>query len=158
MLRILCLLLLLSGPLCGQTIPDSPRINELPPIYTPPPRTAADTVQALHRMFVNRRTGGGLLLALSSIIFLVTPLASVPSSPPTSTYGHLPEFISGVRLGFIIATPVALFGGIHLAKNSKAHEALAISQYQQVHTLPRRLAKKLRPEHFLPLKSSSPYR
>ena len=158
MLRILSLLLVLSGSLYGQIPSDSTLMNPMLLAYTPPQRTVADTAQALHQMFVNRRVGGGLLLGLSGVALLVTPFASVPSSPPTSTYGHLPEFIGGVGLGFVIAAPIALLGGIYLAKNSKEKEERAIFQYKQEHTLPKRLSKKLRPEHFIPPKSTSTYR
>ncbi|MFC7670313.1 hypothetical protein ACFQT0_25330 [Hymenobacter humi] len=88
----------------------------------------------------------------------MTPFASIPSSPPTSTYGHLPEFIGGVKLGFVIGAPIVALGIIQLSDNSKQTEEQAISQYMQVHALPRKLAKRLRPEHFLPPNSPSPYR
>lgn len=130
----------------------------MPPIYTPPQRTAADTVAALHRLFNSRRGGGGLLIGVGIITFLVTPFAATPSGPPTSTYGNLPEFIGGVRLGIIIASPIVALGTVQLLNSSKEKEELAILQYMQAHALSKKLAKKLRPELFLPVNSTSRYR
>jgi hypothetical protein len=156
MLRILCLLLFIAGPVCGQSIADSPRINEVP-LYTSPRHTAADTVEALHLLFRNRRTTGGLLIGLGGIAAVATPLIAVAAAgPPTSTYGHLPETVGGIRLGFLIAAPIAAFGFTQLEENSKKKEEQVVAQYRDAHTLPRKLAKKLRPELFLPV-NSSPY-
>ena len=159
MRRILYLLLFISGPLCGQTLPDSSRTSELPPLYTPAQRTADDTVKALHRMFTNRRVGGGLLIALGGIAALATPVIYVASAAPsTSTYGSLPDAIGGIRLGFLISAPITALGIHQLSRNFKDKEQETISSYIETHILPQKIKRKLRPELFLPLNSPSPYR
>ncbi|WP_125932557.1 hypothetical protein [Hymenobacter glacialis] len=159
MLRILCLLLFLSGPLCGQTLSDSTRISQLPPIYTPPARTLADTVAALHRVFANRRAGGVLTTALGGITLFLTPLVVASADDPSNKkHGSLGAFVFGAQLGLAIATPIMAYGIYQLSRGAKAKEEQVIFQYTQVRTLPRKLAKRLRPEHFIPVNSLPRYR
>ncbi|WP_157780867.1 hypothetical protein [Hymenobacter sedentarius] len=156
MLHFLCLLLLLSGPLCGQTLPDSSRVGGMPPLYTLPQLTAADTVKALHRMFTNRRVGGGLLVVLGGIAVVATPLVYVATAgPSTSTYGNLPDAVSGMQLGFVLAAPITALGIYQLSRNFKDREAEVIINYTEKHILPPKIKRKLSPNLFLPPNSPS---
>lgn len=156
MLRLLFLLLLLSGPLCGQTLPDSSRTSGIPPVYAPPQRTAADTVRALHRLFSNRRTGGALLIALGGITLFVTPLAFAAADDPSAKkHGSLGAFVGGAQVGFVLATPIVALGIYKVSRSSKAKEEQIIYYYTEKHVLPQKIKRKLRPELFLPLNSSS---
>jgi Na+/proline symporter len=153
MLRLICLLLL-SGSLYGQTLPDSARIRELSTVFRASPNTAADTVQALHRLFANQRTGGGLLAGLGGAALLVTPFITVAADDPTTKkHGSLGALVGGVMLGLAIAVPLVTIGIVQTSNNSKEEEAQIISQYMTTHTLPKKIKRKLLPALFLPINS-----
>ena len=151
MMRLLFFALLLSGPIYGQTPSDSARVLELPPVYIPRQRTAADTAEALHLMFRNRRTVGGILVALGVITAVTTPITYASlASPSTSTYGNLPQAMDGTKLGFIIASPIIALSLFQLSGSSKEKENQTVYNYTYSHILPKKIARKLRPELFLP--------
>jgi hypothetical protein len=155
MLRLICLLLL-SSSLYGQTLTDSARIRELPPVLGAAPNTAADTVQALHRLFANQRTGGRLLTGLGGVALFATPYITVSADDPTTKkHGSLGALVSGTMLGLAIGVPLVTLGLIQTSDNSKRQEAEIISQYTATHTLPKKIKRKLLPTLFLPLNSTT---
>jgi hypothetical protein len=152
MLRFLCLLLLLSGSVYGQTPADSSLIDPMLLAYKPPQRTVADTIQALHLLFVNKRVGGGLVVALGGISLIATPAIYIASAgPTTSTYGYLGDAIGGTMVGLAISIPVNALGIYLLSGNSKNRENEVIHDYTERHILPKKIKRKLKPSLFLPL-------
>ncbi|WP_125921751.1 hypothetical protein [Hymenobacter lapidarius] len=118
-----------------------------------------DTVAALHRVFANRRAGGILTTALGGITLFLTPLVVASADEPSGKkHGNLGATVVGIQLGLAIATPIIAFGIYQLSQGAKVKEEQAILQYTRVRTLPRKLAKRLRPEHFIPINSPSRYR
>jgi hypothetical protein len=148
MVRAFCLLLLFSFPVCGQ-ISSIPTRGEVISAAPPTRYAATDTVVALHRLFTNQRVGGAALLGASVIPLIGTPAISVATSEPGG-YKPLAAFINGIVLGVVISAPVAYLGGHQLSRYSKAKEEQTISQYREMHVLPRKIEKKLRAGLFLP--------
>ena len=153
MLRFLCFLLL-AFPVGAQSAPESALTSPLPSAFQAP-HTRADTVKALHVLFRNRRTAGGVFMALGAIALVATPfVAATAAGPGTSTYGNLPEAIGGVRLGFIVSAPILALGVHHLVRGAKDNEEAVIDTYTDTHLLPRSIKRRLRPALFLPPPSS----
>jgi hypothetical protein len=153
MLRALCLLLL-SYPVCGQ-ISSSSIADEAAPVAAPISITAADTVVALHRLFINRRVGGVTLLGASVLPLVGVPAISVENSEPGG-YKPLAAFMGGALLGIVITAPIAYLGGHQLSWFSKKREAQIIAEYQEKHVLPLKIRRKLRSGLFLPAELYAP--
>ena len=154
MLRALCILLLFSFPICGQTAPSPVASSASLP---PPPiqYTATDTVTALHRLFTNRRVGGATLLGISALPLVGTPAISVASSEPGG-YKPLAAFVGGVLLGAVFSVPIAYAGGHQLSRHSRKKEAEIIAAYKEKHVLSQKIKRKLRPGLFLPTELYAP--
>ncbi|WP_460500164.1 hypothetical protein [Hymenobacter agri] len=159
MLRSFLFLLFLAGPAAAQT-PLAPSVaaTELP--ATPPAsRTAADTARAIHRLYARHRHFGAALTAGAIVTDLTLAGISATEesrdeqkSPGGSGYGNFVGNGPLLHFGFggfaliygILVAPVAVVGVEQLIAYGPKHEAKVLNQYHDTHTLPKRVARKLR--------------
>lgn len=156
-MRLLALLLFVfSGPAMAQTSPAAPAAPTT--VVAPPvPRTATDTVRALHRLFQRRRRTGGYLVGGAIVADLVLAGVSAATENKGATsggtgYGNfgsdgpLLQFgLGGFALLYGVAlAPVAGVGIQQLIAYSPRREARVVARYQRTHELPARYQRRVR--------------
>ena len=161
MLRSLFFLLVLAGPAAAQAPLIAPTEPTSAPLLPAPPvaRTAADTIQAIHRLYLrHRRFGTALTFGAIAADFAMAGISAAQEtrdenrSSGGSGYGNFGGNEPLLHFGFggfaiiygIIAAPVAAVGIQQLITYGPRHEAKVLAQYKEMHTLPKRVSKKLR--------------
>lgn len=156
MLRSFLLLLLLTGSAEAQT-PVAATVASTPPPATT--RTAADTVRAIHRLYARHRHIGAAFTA--GAIAADLTLAGVSATQESRDehhssggrgYGSIIGNEPLLHFGFggfaiiygILLSPVAVVGVEQLIAYGPKKEARVLTQYQETHILPKRVARKLR--------------
>jgi hypothetical protein len=105
--------------------------------------TSVDTVQALHRLYDQRRTGGFVLTALGGGYFLYT-CALAPFALAFGGAGLIPVVVTAVVIGGTTTV-------INIRKSvrfSKSREAKMVASYERNNKLPSAIRSKLKPKHF----------
>jgi hypothetical protein len=140
--RLLPLLLLVALETPAQSLPAAP-VTPKPDAPAARQLTAIDTVQAIHKLFAARRRGGAIMT--TSAIGGDLLLAQIFSAADQNSKSY-------VRLDFgfyalfwgAIAAPAAAIGVHKLIDFSARHKAKAIAGFQQHHTLPRYVNRRLK--------------
>ncbi len=153
MLRTASLLLLFAGSAAAQTTDPGPIAG--PAIAAPGPRTAADTVQAIRRLYARHRRIGGIMTA--GAVGADVVLAGISAANENAGYSHgsggYGGLISGPLLQFgfggyalfytVLLTPVLVPGIQQLIAYGPRHEAKVIAEYEANHQLPAKVTRKL---------------
>jgi len=155
MFRHPLLLILLAGSASAQTLapalvsPDSARAVAVLPAHF----TAADTIQAIHRIYTKHRRVGSLLTvgALAADLTAAGVSAAAEGAPKSSggAYGWNP---GGISFGFggyaviygILAAPVMGVGIQQLIAFGPKREAKVIARYEATGKLPAKISWRLR--------------
>ncbi|WP_375417856.1 hypothetical protein [uncultured Hymenobacter sp.] len=155
---VFCLLfcLLLTGTAAAQTPAAAPAVAA--PVSAPTPRTAADTVQAIHRLFAKRaRVGGFIVLgAIGADLIAAGISAAAEGSSSGSSggggYGCIGCSSGGLlRFSFadyvlvygVLAAPIMGVGIQQLVAYGPRREARIIAAYQAHHQLPAKVRRRL---------------
>ncbi|GAA4033128.1 hypothetical protein GCM10022409_16810 [Hymenobacter glaciei] len=104
------------------------------PIVTTSPAVSSDTVQAIHRLFKSRRTGGYILTG-SSVIFTRIAVGAAGTVP------------AGVFVLIIGGTP-GLIGFGKIVRFSVRNEAKIVSDFEKNKTLPNAIRRRLDRKYF----------
>jgi hypothetical protein len=154
MFRTTCFLLLLATPVAAQAplAPDA----QGPPAAA---RTAADTLQAIHRLYArHRHIGAAFTLGALAADLTLAGISSAQErrderhASGGSGYGNFMGSGPLLHFGFggfaviygVVAAPVAGVGIQQLITYGPKREAKVLAQYEETHTLPKRIARKLR--------------
>jgi hypothetical protein len=162
MLRPLFFLLLLAGPAAAQA-PLASRDTAATALPASTPltvRTATDTVQAIHRLYVrHRHIGAAFTLGALAADLTLAGISSAQearderhASGGGGGYGNFGGNGPLLHFGFggfaviyaVLAAPVAAVGVQQLIAYGPKHEAKVLAQFKDTHTLPKRVARKLR--------------
>ncbi|WP_460500163.1 hypothetical protein [Hymenobacter agri] len=126
-------MLLYSFPIYGQ-VPSNASTSITPSATSSHLYTATDTVQAIHRLFKARRTGGYILTG-GAVIFTRIVFTSA---------GTVPAGVFGVVVGGIPA--VIGFGKI--VRFSMSSENKVVEDFEKTKTLPKSIRRRLKREYF----------
>jgi hypothetical protein len=153
MLHLSLLPLLLAGSASAQptlTLPVAPGTSQTVAAARP---TAADTVQAIHRLFAKRRRVGSRLTvgALGADLVLAGVSAALESTPKSSG-GAYGLGIGAFTIGFggfaiiygVVAAPVVGVGIQQLIAYRPRREARILAAYETDHRLPAKIGRQLR--------------
>ncbi|HEX8328662.1 MAG TPA: hypothetical protein VF629_14055 [Hymenobacter sp.] len=165
MLRPTLLFVLLAGSASAQTLASITPLPESVAATAPAPpaptqaapaaiRTAADTVQAIHRLFARRRKAGSIFIvgAVGADLALAG-VSSAAESKPQSTgsggYGWKPGTIHFGFGGFaviygVLAAPVMGVGIQQLIAYGPKREAKVVAAYETAGKLPAKIKRQLR--------------
>ncbi|GAB2956690.1 hypothetical protein GCM10027048_23560 [Hymenobacter coalescens] len=115
----------------------------LPAVPVPPPdptlgRPAPDTVQAVHALFRKRRNGGTVYTSLGGLVLL----RGVLSGP----------YAAGLGVSAAVSAPFLAIGISKLVRFGTKREDVVIKQYQKGQPLPAAIRRRLRAEHFEPVR------
>lgn len=161
MLRPLFFLLLLAGPAAAQAplaSPDAAAIA-LPPTTPPTVRSAADTAQAIHRLYArHRHIGAAFTLGALAADLTLAGISSAQearderhASGGGGGYGNFGSSGPLLHFGFggfaviyaVVAAPVAAVGVEQLIAYGPKREAKVLAQYKELHTLPKHITRRL---------------
>lgn len=158
MLRHTIFLLSLAGPVSAQNaISTAPVAVDTHSAAAPVQHTAADTVQAIHRIYVKHRRVGSILTVGALVTdFALAGISAANENKGASSGGSgfgIPGN-SGPLLNFgfggfaviygIVAAPVMGIGIQQLIAFGPRHEARVIARYQATHQLPTKISCRLR--------------
>ena len=105
--------------------------------------SSADTVQALHRLYSQRRTGGLILTVIGGVYFLY--VAAI--APIALAFGGASQLPAVATAGIIGAGTTGL-NIRKLTRFNKFREAKLVADYERGQKLPPEIRRKLKPKHF----------
>ena len=157
MFRTAFFLLLATGTVSAQAIAPAPALP-LTVSAAPAPRTAADTVQAIHKLFAKRRRVGGWLTAGAVGTHLaLAGISAANENKGASNSGSSGFGIPGntgplIQFGFggfaliygVVAAPVVGVGIQQLIAYGPRREAKILAAYETTHRLPAKIQHQLR--------------
>ncbi len=140
-LRALLCFLLIAGSASAQAFPSLSDSTQTAAVEKK--ATSIDTIQALHRLYEQRRTGGFVLTALGGGYFLYAS-AIAPFALAFGGASLLPVAAAAV----IIGASTTAINIRKLVRFSKSRETKMIRYYEQEKRLPPDIKQKLKFKHF----------
>ena len=140
--RFIFILLLFTNTALAQSLPSSAPVMRTNAVATR--LTVADTVQAIHKLFHQRRTGGrwGLGLAVGT---LLTPYII---GTATETDKRWVKSGAYLNVGFIVSLPLWVLAGGKSARYSARRQAELVESCKAGQPLPRKIRNRLARRYF----------
>lgn len=153
MFRTVLFLLLATGSVSAQAISTAPAAPLTAAVAAPAPRTSADTVRAIHKLFAkHRRVGGLLTVGAVGTHLALAGISAANEAAPASSGGAYGWGIGSFRIGFggfaliygVVAAPIVGVGIQQLIAYSPRREAKVLAAYETNQQLPAKIKRQLR--------------
>lgn len=154
MLRTAFSLFLVFGTCAVSAQPSAPTALVTPAsVVAAAPRTAADTVQAIHHLFKkHRRIGNALTFGAIAADMTLAGVSAAAEGSPKSSGGGYGWSMGSFNIGFggfaliygLVAAPVMGVGIQQLIAYGPKHEAKVLAQYSATGQLPIKFQRQLR--------------